>query len=100
MATSALAKLALEDGTVYTGISFGADGEAVAGVFDVAPRHVDVPVFELERGNFFQIKDAAIRLISRDKFHGRHNWKVVMVKFSGRGALVTRSEYEAAVKVN
>jgi hypothetical protein len=58
------------------------------------------PVFELERGNFFQIKDAAIRLISRDKFHGRHNWKVVMVKFSGRGALVTRSEYEAAVKVN
>ena len=27
MATSALAKLALEDGTVYTGISFGADGE-------------------------------------------------------------------------
>jgi hypothetical protein len=58
------------------------------------------PVFEIERGNMFQIKDAAIRLISRDKFHGRHNWKIVMVMFSGKGALVTRSEYDAAVKVN
>lgn len=58
------------------------------------------PVFEMERGNLFQVKDAALKLVSRDKFHGRFNWKIIFVKFVGRGALVTRNEYEAVVKVN
>jgi hypothetical protein len=58
------------------------------------------PEFEFERGNMLLVKNAALNLITRDKMQARMNWKQVFVRFAGRGALVTRAEFDAAIKVN
>lgn len=58
------------------------------------------PEFEFERGNMLLVKNAAIGLITRYKMQAHMNWKQVFVKFAGRGAIVTRAEFDAAIKVN